>query len=123
MDEHTATRDVTPTLVSGTEDERGSGGKPMSAIVRFSGILITRLVTGVVDDDPSGIATYSKAGATLGTSVLWTVPLTLPPMMVTRETRDRIVMPTIHVGMPSLSVESPISDSTLQVTPAPARPL
>jgi NRAMP (natural resistance-associated macrophage protein)-like metal ion transporter len=38
------------------------------------------LVTGASDDDPSGIATYSQAGAALGLASLWTVLLTFPMM-------------------------------------------
>jgi Mn2+/Fe2+ NRAMP family transporter len=38
------------------------------------------LVTGAADDDPSGIATYSQAGAQFGYTLLWTVFLTLPFM-------------------------------------------
>ncbi len=38
------------------------------------------LVTGAADDDPSGIATYSQAGAQFGFSLLWTMFLTLPFM-------------------------------------------
>lgn len=52
---------------------------------RFSASRIWRafgpgLVTGAADDDPSGIATYSQAGAQFGVSLLWTVFLTLPFM-------------------------------------------
>jgi Mn2+/Fe2+ NRAMP family transporter len=36
------------------------------------------LITGVADDDPSGIATYSQAGAQFGLNMLWTMPLTFP---------------------------------------------
>ena len=39
------------------------------------------VVTGAADDDPSGIATYTQAGAQFGTSILWTVFLTLPFMI------------------------------------------
>ncbi len=39
------------------------------------------VVTGAADDDPSGIATYTQAGAQFGTGVLWTVFLTLPFMI------------------------------------------
>ena len=39
---------------------------------RFFGSLGPGLITGAADDDPSGIATYSIAGAQLGTSMLWT---------------------------------------------------
>ena len=38
------------------------------------------LITGAADDDPSGIATYSQAGAQFGYSMLWTVIFTLPLM-------------------------------------------
>ena len=38
------------------------------------------LITGAADDDPSGIATYSQAGAQFGFSLLWTLFLTLPFM-------------------------------------------
>lgn len=38
------------------------------------------LVTGAADDDPSGIATYSQAGAQFGFSLLWTLVLTYPLM-------------------------------------------
>src|SRR4051812_24269276 len=39
------------------------------------------LVTGAADDDPSGIATYSQAGAQYGYGLLWTVLLTTPLMV------------------------------------------
>lgn len=38
------------------------------------------LITGVADDDPSGIATYSQAGAQFGLDMLWTMPLAYPLM-------------------------------------------
>jgi len=38
------------------------------------------LVTGVADDDPSGIVTYSQAGAQFGLGMLWTMPLSYPLM-------------------------------------------
>jgi NRAMP (natural resistance-associated macrophage protein)-like metal ion transporter len=38
------------------------------------------VITGAADDDPSGIATYSVAGAQLGTKLLWTAVLTWPLM-------------------------------------------
>jgi NRAMP (natural resistance-associated macrophage protein)-like metal ion transporter len=38
------------------------------------------VITGAADDDPSGIATYSVAGAQFGTSLLWTALLTWPLM-------------------------------------------
>ncbi|MEC5215536.1 NRAMP (natural resistance-associated macrophage protein)-like metal ion transporter [Actimicrobium sp. GrIS 1.19] len=39
------------------------------------------LITGAADDDPSGIATYSQAGAQFGLNMLWTVLLTYPLMV------------------------------------------
>src|SRR3982751_3088591 len=39
------------------------------------------LVTGAADDDPSGIATYSQAGAQFGYALTWTMFLTLPFMV------------------------------------------
>lgn len=39
------------------------------------------LITGVADDDPSGIATYSQAGAQFGLNMLWTMPLAFPLMV------------------------------------------
>src|ERR1700716_3172757 len=38
------------------------------------------LITGAADDDPSGIATYSQAGAQFGFSMLWTMFFTYPLM-------------------------------------------
>ncbi|MFM8754379.1 MAG: NRAMP family divalent metal transporter [Phenylobacterium sp.] len=48
------------------------------------------LVTGAADDDPSGIATYSQAGARFGTELLWTVVLTLPLMAAIQSICARI---------------------------------
>src|ERR1700683_3399714 len=47
------------------------------------------LVTGASDDDPSGIATYSQAGAQYGLALLWTALLTLPLMAAVQEICDR----------------------------------
>jgi NRAMP (natural resistance-associated macrophage protein)-like metal ion transporter len=38
------------------------------------------LITGAADDDPSGISTYSQAGAAYGTNLLWTALISLPMM-------------------------------------------
>src|SRR5437762_1261339 len=40
------------------------------------------LITGASDDDPSGIGTYTQAGAALGYATLWTAVVTLPLMIV-----------------------------------------
>src|SRR5947208_649228 len=36
------------------------------------------LITGASDDDPAAIGTYAAAGASLGSSILWTVPVLFP---------------------------------------------
>ena len=48
------------------------------------------LITGAADDDPSGIATYSQAGAMFGFSMLWTVVFTLPLMVAIQIISARI---------------------------------
>ncbi len=48
------------------------------------------LITGVADDDPSGIATYSQAGAQFGLNILWTMPLSLPLMIAVQSMCARI---------------------------------
>ena len=48
------------------------------------------LITGVADDDPSGIATYSQAGAQFGLDMLWTMPLALPLMAALQSMCARI---------------------------------
>ncbi len=48
------------------------------------------VVTGAADDDPSGIATYTQAGAQFGIGVLWTVFLTLPFMVAIQLVSARI---------------------------------
>lgn len=48
------------------------------------------LITGASDDDPSGIATYSQAGAVFGYATLWTALLTFPLMAAIQEMCARI---------------------------------
>jgi Mn2+/Fe2+ NRAMP family transporter len=48
------------------------------------------LITGVADDDPSGIATYSQAGAQFGLNMLWTMPLAFPMMAAVQSMCARI---------------------------------
>jgi len=47
---------------------------------RFLMVMGPGLVTGASDDDPSGIGTYTTAGASLGLATLWTAIVTLPMM-------------------------------------------
>ena len=52
------------------------------------------IITGAADDDPSGIATYSVAGAQFGTSLLWMAPFTWPMMVAVQTMCARIGMVT-----------------------------
>jgi NRAMP (natural resistance-associated macrophage protein)-like metal ion transporter len=61
---------------------------------RFLGSLGPGLITGAADDDPSGIATYSIAGAQFGTSLLWTSLITWPLMAAVQMMCARIGMVT-----------------------------
>ena len=68
--------------------------KPKSRLRELVGILGPGLVTGAADDDPSGIATYSIAGAQLGTSLLWMTWFTWPLMGFVQMMCARIGMVT-----------------------------
>jgi Mn2+/Fe2+ NRAMP family transporter len=48
------------------------------------------LVTGAADDDPSGIVTYTQAGAQFGCGLLWTVVLTTPLMVAVQLASARL---------------------------------
>ncbi|HVE01607.1 MAG TPA: divalent metal cation transporter [Sphingomicrobium sp.] len=48
------------------------------------------LITGAADDDPSGIATYSQAGAQFGPNMLWTVVFTYPLMLAVQSICARV---------------------------------
>src|SRR6478672_5847021 len=61
--------------------------KPRRMLLRLLG---PGLVTGAADDDPSGIATYSQAGAQFGYGLLWTVFLTTPFMIAIQLVSARI---------------------------------
>jgi NRAMP (natural resistance-associated macrophage protein)-like metal ion transporter len=54
------------------------------------------LITGAADDDPSGIATYSQAGAQFGLAMLWSVFLTTPLMVGIQVVSARIGRVTGH---------------------------
>ena len=65
-----------------------------SKLMHFWKILGPGLVTGASDDDPSGIATYSQAGAGYGLSTLWTALITFPLMASIQEMCARIGLVT-----------------------------
>src|SRR6201986_2981964 len=52
------------------------------------------LITGAADDDPSGISTYSVAGASFGYATLWTALLTFPLMAAVQLMCARLGMVT-----------------------------
>ena len=59
---------------------------------RFLDRLGPGLITGASDDDPSGIGTYTQAGAALGYATLWTAIVTLPLMIVVQHVCAKIGM-------------------------------
>ena len=65
-------------------------------LTRFWKILGPVLVTGASDDDPSGIATYSQAGAAYGLSTLWTALIAFPLMAAIQQMCARIGLVTSH---------------------------
>ncbi|NUP59944.1 MAG: divalent metal cation transporter, partial [Pseudarthrobacter sp.] len=69
-------------------------GAQKSRLRRLAGLLGPGMVTGAADDDPSGIATYAKAGAAYSNGLLWTAPVTLPMMMAVQEICDRTALAT-----------------------------
>src|SRR5881394_1975584 len=61
-------------------------------ITKFFNRLGPGLITGASDDDPSGIGTYTQAGASLGYATLWTAVVTLPLMIVVQHICAKIGM-------------------------------
>src|SRR5476649_67894 len=72
----------------------GGGKKKGNRFTRFLKVLGPGLITGASDDDPSGIATYSQAGAQYGLSTLWTAWITFPLMASIQEMCARIGLAT-----------------------------
>ncbi|WP_375783711.1 NRAMP family divalent metal transporter [Bradyrhizobium sp. Pha-3] len=72
-------------LFEDSEGEAGGSRGPLDTLwARLKEHPLSRvgpgLITGVADDDPSGVATYSQAGAQFGLDMLWTMPLAYPLM-------------------------------------------
>jgi len=63
-----------------SRDGGAEGGKGSGRLRKFLAILGPGLITGAADDDPSGISTYSVAGAAYGYATLWIALLTFPLM-------------------------------------------
>jgi NRAMP (natural resistance-associated macrophage protein)-like metal ion transporter len=75
------------------KEHAGTPSSPQSAVASGDGIwsaLGAGLITGASDDDPSGIATYSQAGASFGYQLAWTLLFTYPLMVVIQEVSARI---------------------------------
>jgi len=68
--------------------------KLKSKLKRFWKLLGPGLITGASDDDPSGIATYSQAGAGFGLSTLWTALIAFPLMASIQQMCARIGLVT-----------------------------
>ena len=68
--------------------------KRFPKLSKFWKILGPGLVTGASDDDPSGIATYSQAGAAFGLSTLWTSIIAFPLMSAIQKMCARIGLVT-----------------------------
>lgn len=67
---------------------------PLRQAGRWLRILGPGLITGAADDDPSGIGTYSQAGAAFGTGQLWLILYMLPLMIAVQEMCGRIGLVT-----------------------------
>lgn len=67
------------------------------------------LITGAADDDPSGIATYSQAGAAFGFDILWTILLTYPLMVAIQIISARIGRVSGHGLATNLRRHYPVS--------------
>ena len=75
--------------------KRSEPEEPSSTgVLHFLRNLGPGLITGAADDDPSGISTYSVAGATTGLSTLWLALITTPMMAVVQGMCARIAMVT-----------------------------
>lgn len=74
--------------------KRLSGGKMLAKTKSYWHVLGPGLTTGASDDDPSGIATYSQAGAQYGFGLLWLSVVTFPLMSVVQEMCARIGLVT-----------------------------
>lgn len=64
--------------------------KLVKKIKKILGIVGPGVITGAADDDPSGIATYTQAGARFGYSQLWTIIFMLPLVTAVQEACARI---------------------------------
>src|SRR5580658_5351011 len=94
------TRSVIPEIApaGGTASLDAARPSALSNFKRFLKVLGPGLVTGASDDDPSGIGTYSAAGASFGYALLWLAPATFPLMAAVQYICARIGM-VCHCGI------------------------
>jgi NRAMP (natural resistance-associated macrophage protein)-like metal ion transporter len=71
---------MTPEMLPDPARHGPPGPEPAPWPVRFFAELGPGLITGAADDDPSGISTYSVAGAAFGYAPLWTAVFSFPLM-------------------------------------------
>lgn len=81
-------------MTSDGRDESRRESSPLRLVARLLEHPLSRigpgLITGVADDDPSGIVTYSQAGAQFGLGLLWTMPFAYPLMSAVQSMCGRI---------------------------------
>lgn len=97
LDEHPLCRVSLPTDLTGRKclsTQNVEKGKVLGVLKRSFAILGPGLITGAADDDPSGISTYSVAGATYGYATLWIALLTFPLMVAIQLMCARLAMVT-----------------------------
>src|SRR5260370_5828259 len=96
-DGHACCRVSLPTQMTATKNLPGKNvknGKGQNLLRRSFAVLGPGLITGAADDDPSGISTYSVAGAAYGYATLWIALLTFPMMAVIQLMCARLGMVT-----------------------------
>lgn len=81
---------ITEAELAATQAPVGSKRSGQQGFGRFLRILGPGIVTGAADDDPSGIATYSQAGAQFGFAMPWVMLVTYPLMTAVQEACARI---------------------------------
>lgn len=85
-----------PPVVSSSSSAGSPRGRPhpLPSVRRWLRIVGPGLVTGAADDDPSGIGTYSQAGAAFGVAQLWLALYMLPLLIAVQEMCARIGLVT-----------------------------
>jgi Mn2+/Fe2+ NRAMP family transporter len=80
------------------------------------------LITGASDDDPSGIGTYSQAGAQLGFGIGWTMLLTYPLMVARKSRAASVASPAMaSQAMSAETIALPMSGALSFFSSSPIR--